>query len=130
MMERSESQQADLEEQAVRITRLLAELDEIKVMHDHTLQELKLERLEKGELVAAVDEMLSLQQEVGAGAPMQLAIEDFRRSLGRPSGLRAPVVGDGKTSRFGVPPPSRIGLVGKSKMMSNIERMGSGRSVD
>lgn len=129
MMERLESQQAELEEQAASISRLLAELDGTKVMHDHALHELKLERLEKGELVAAVDEMLSLQQEVGAGAPMQFAIEDFRRSLSRPSGLGGPVVGDSKISRFGMPPPSRIGLVGKSKMMSNIERMGSGRTA-
>lgn len=126
--QRLEEQKAEIEEQATRISRLVAELDGVKVVYESVLQELKTERMEKGELVAAVDEMLALQQEVGA--PMQGAIEDFRRSLSRPSGLRAPSASESRISRFGAPAPPRVGAGGKSRMMSNIERMGGGRVAE
>ena len=92
-------------------------------------QELEQERAEKGDLVAAVDEMLALQSTDSGPA----AIEDFRKSIQRPSGLRpgVPTFSSGAAeSRIGRGKPAGSGLarpsVGKSKMMSNIERMGGG----
>jgi chromosome segregation ATPase len=130
-------------------------------------EELKQERIEKGELVAAVDEMLALQ--AAATAPLlsssssaakdtisatpvpqqqralSSAVEDLRRSIARPTGLRAPsssstssVNGSTGESRIGIPTPAAASrslsaatagmgsssALGKSRMLANIERMG------
>jgi hypothetical protein len=135
-----------LEEQNVIIERQKAELagreEEIraaKAEFTTVMRDLERERVEKGELVAAVDEMLALQADITtiAGSAAGNAVEDFKKSIGigaaRPSGLKGPGFG-------GIPQPqSRIGAPsglarstsgGKSRMMSNIERMGNGRSLD
>jgi len=117
---------AEVEEQNARAVGLGEEMKTLRGEQLRLLRDLERERVEKGELVAAVDEMLCLQASEGA----QGAIEDFRRSISRPSGLRAPGVSAGHAaeSRIGKTSsglPSRSS-VGKSRMMSQIERMGSG----
>jgi hypothetical protein len=145
--ERREEERKRLEEQAALIERQKAELvgreEELKtarIEYAGVMKELERERIEKGELVAAVDEMLALQADVSMvntnpSAPSQIVEDIMKRSIGagaaRPTGLTRPGFG------FGAPAPSKIGApssglmrpqVGKSRMMSNIERMGSGRS--
>jgi hypothetical protein len=102
---------------------------------------LERERIEKGELVAAVDEMLSLQADMSSLTPAAAttAVEDFKKSIGmgmgRPSGLRGPGFGyqgpaATQQSKIGAPAGlTRSTSGGKSRMMSNIERMG-GRAID
>ena len=115
----SEQYKAELQEQKAKIAGLIEEMSSVKSAHAVLTRDLESERVEKGELVAAVDEMLALQSEVGAPS----AVEDFRKSIGRPSGLKAPGSVESKIGR--VPPPiSRSISGGKSRMMSNIERMG------
>lgn len=111
-----EEQRARIEQQRAQMAGLTEEIHAVRVSHAQLLRELEKERVEKGELVAAVDEMLALQTTEGASA----AVEDFRKSIQRPSGLKMPVVKESKIGR-GVPRASGIG--GRS-MMSKIERMG------
>ncbi|KAF2398265.1 hypothetical protein EJ06DRAFT_583555 [Trichodelitschia bisporula] len=153
--EKREAQRLLAEDQAALIERQKAELvgreTELRAARNEfavLMAELERERVEKGELVAAVDEMLALQadmkaaeqsapQSVASVAPAVAAVDDFRRSVGmntsggagtaRPSGLPGPRFGL-SGSRIGA--PARGGGVGKSRMMSNIERMGSGRAAD
>lgn len=126
-----EEHMATIEQQRAQLAGLSEEMNEVRAQHQQLLRELEQERVEKGELVAAVDEMLTLQSADNGTA----AIEDFRKSLHRPSGLRPPV----PTSSAGA--ESRIGRgaaasglarpsAGKSKIMSNIERMGHGRTAE
>lgn len=130
-LRRLDEQRAELEEQRAKVAGLAGEIRSMRSEHTQLLRELEKERVEKGELVAAVDEMLALQAEVGAPT----AIEDFKKSISRPSGLRGPGfgAGSGTESRIGrVGAPSSLGRSisgGKSRMMSNIERMG-GRAVE
>ena len=122
--QRSNEQKAELEEQKARIAGLLEEMSSVRDTHAQLLIDLESERIEKGELVAAVDEMLALQSEVGAPS----AMEDFRKSINRPpSGLRGPGFGENRIGRV-PPPPARSISSGKSRMMSNIERMGGRRA--
>ncbi|KAK3112016.1 hypothetical protein LTR53_012137 [Teratosphaeriaceae sp. CCFEE 6253] len=128
---------AQLEEHHAALARLEHELDTSRAQQTQLLGELQQERIEKGDLVAAVDEMLALQvpsnadasQGRGSTAAAALSVvQDFRKSisralppLGPPSGLRAPgsrIGGLGAVGRSG------SGGVGKSKLLSNIERMG------
>lgn len=125
----AEKHRAEIEEQSARLVGLNEELRAVKREQSRLMQELEQERLEKGELVAAVDEMLLLQATDGAPA----AIEDFKKSISRPSGLRAPGGGYGSgESRIGRAPLGLPRNNSKSKMMSNIERMGmgNGRNFD
>ncbi|KAK0662426.1 hypothetical protein DIS24_g2035 [Lasiodiplodia hormozganensis] len=158
-LKRLEEQKSEIEEQKTRIAGLAGQIEAVRAERAQLLQELESERREKGELVAAVDEMLALQSEEAATPRQQAVVEDFRRSvasatprgkpdsnsgpsefrssgIGKPSGLRGPGFGFGG----GAAGESRIGRgvgasgVGrsgghgmpKSKMMSNIERMGMG----
>ena len=50
------------------------------------------------------------------------AVEDFRKSISRPSGLRAP--GSAGQSKIGGPRGGAGVGSGKSRLLSNIERMG------
>lgn len=134
-----------LEEQNVLIERQKAELvgreEEIRTAKAEfatLMKDLERERVEKGELVAAVDEMLALQADITTkgGPAAGDAVEDFKKSIGfqgaRPTGLRGPGFGVGQ-SRIGAPAGlgrSTSGGSGKSRMMSNIERMGSGRQME
>jgi hypothetical protein len=96
------------------------------------IAELEKERVEKGELVAAVDEMLLLQTSAAPDANTAAVIEDFRRSISRPAppphasipAFREPPVPAPVQSRIGRGMPRPSGIASKSKMMSNIERMG------
>ncbi|KAL1301759.1 hypothetical protein AAFC00_005957 [Neodothiora populina] len=123
-----DEQMALINEQKAQLAGLAEEMREVQSQHTRLSQELEQERIEKGELVAAVDEMLLLQTTDGAPA----AIEDFRKSIQRPSAPRpsVPAFGaPGAGSRIGKGGPSGLARpsAGKSKMMSNIERMGGGR---
>jgi hypothetical protein len=145
----SAEDRARLEHQAVEIERQKAalagrdeELRSHKAAYATAVAELEKERVEKGELVAAVDEMLALQADMSvlnAAGESQGTVEDvLRKSVAGGaaaqravmSGLRTPGGGAGGFG-FGSSVQSRIGglarPVGKSKMMSNIERMGGAR---
>ncbi|KAK5011964.1 hypothetical protein LTR16_002727 [Cryomyces antarcticus] len=129
-LKRLEEQRAEIQDQKTRLADLADKVQTLKISHTHLLAELEKERVEKGELVAAVDEMLSLQSE--AGVPS--AIGDFCKSISKPSGLRGPGFGGNGESRIGrVGAPSLLGRSvsgGKSRIMSNIERMGGGRPAE
>jgi hypothetical protein len=132
-----------IEEQNALIERQKAELvgreEELRAAREEfaiMMKDLERERIEKGELVAAVDEMLSLQADTSTtSATAGSAVEDFKKSIGiggnRPTGLRGPGFG-APGSRIGAPPTglTRSTSGGKSRMMSNIERMASGRSLE
>lgn len=115
---RFEEQKAEFEEQKARMAGLAEEVRSVKTQHATLLKELEAERVEKGELVAAVDEMLALQSEVGAPA----AVEDFRKSISRPSGLRGPGFGTTE-SRIGKAPG--LNRSTSSSLASSIARMGA-----
>jgi len=135
-----------LEEQNALIERQKAELvgrdEELRAAREEfstLMKDLERERVEKGELVAAVDEMLNLQQDISTVNPAAgTAVDDFKKSIGgiaRPTGLRGP--GFGAQSRIAGPSGgghavslTRSTSGGKSRMMSNIERMASGRNMD
>lgn len=121
---------ATIEEQKAHLARLENEIETSKQQQDALTQELKQERIEKGDLVAAVDEMLALQSEQGPPQAAMTVVEDFRKSIRQPSGLRAPsgLVAPSE-SRIGKAPGGSLsrsvsGGLGKSKMLANIERMG------
>jgi DNA repair exonuclease SbcCD ATPase subunit len=126
---------AQLEEQKAALARIESEMQASQTQQEQLMRELQQERIEKGDLVAAVDEMLALQAEAPptpGGARAMSVVEDFRKSISRPppaSGLRAPGAGAGE-SKIGrsIPTPglnrSGSGPAGKSRMLANIERMG------
>lgn len=123
-----DEQMALIDEQRAQLAGLSEEMREVRQQHARLSRELEQERVEKGELVAAVDEMLLLQTTDGAGP----AIEDFRKSIQRPAATRptmpafgAPAGGASRIGRGGASGLARPSA-GKSKMMSNIERMGGG----
>lgn len=128
-----DEQMALIDEQRAQLAGLTEEIREVRQQHARLSQELEQERVEKGELVAAVDEMLLLQTTDGAGP----AIEDFRKSIQRPASSRPALPAFGAPAAPPATVSSRIGRggasglarpsVGKSKMMSNIERMGGMR---
>ncbi|KAF2814339.1 uncharacterized protein BDZ99DRAFT_460011 [Mytilinidion resinicola] len=122
-LQKLETQQAEIEEQKARLAGLESEIQSVRDNHAQVLKELEAERVEKGELVAAAEQMLSLQMEFQA---QQAAQEEMRRSVGpagagavRPSGLTRPGFAGSGISRS---------TSGKSRIMSNIEKMG-GRSA-
>jgi hypothetical protein len=52
-------------------------------------------------------------------------VEDFRKSISRPSGLKLPGAVESRIGRGGATPGSAArGGAGKSRMLANIERMG------
>lgn len=110
----------------VRLEGLYQELQSVKDDNASLRTELEQERVEKGELVAACDELLALQESATAAAPQPTSggpAENFRSSVQSrlPSGLRAPV-----KSSIGAP-ASRIGGVGAPRSgSSNGSRPGSG----
>ena len=131
-----EEQKVEIEQQRARLVGMVTELESVKGQQVHLLRELENERAEKGELVAAAEEMLGLQHDSSSGAGT--GVDDFRKSISRCSGLRPPTATSSAPSSS---LESRIGRFGgsggatglarpvaglKSKMMSNIERMGGG----
>lgn len=123
---RFEKQRFDLEEQRTRVAGLEREIRSLQQDNSRLRDEVERERVEKGELVAAVDEMLALQAEPSI-------VEDFRKSMSRPSGFKGPKIGAGngesRIGRVGGPGFGRTTSGSKSKMLTNIERMG-GRSLE
>jgi peptidoglycan hydrolase CwlO-like protein len=186
-----ESQRAELESLKAKLAGLHSELQSLRTSHSTLLSDLEAERVEKGELVAAAEQMLSmcgekmgeLQQEdlrrstMGTGTttappsatPKQPAQPDrAMRNTGfladgasasrpnsalgggrpgsamgdrlgtmnerggssgiaKPSGLRAP---GGFGFQGGGPALNRTASGGKSRLLSNIERMGGGRAQE
>lgn len=137
-----------------RIEGLAEEMNSLKRDNDQLRHELDTERVEKGELVAAVEEMISLQSSMPPPPPptvpespaRQLSGTDKRSSLTRPSGLRAPAAS--RPSGIGRPRPESMGssrtgsaqsgrpgsglgmrpgsgLSTRSGIMSSIEKMGA-----
>jgi Fungal Transforming acidic coiled-coil (TACC) proteins len=146
-----------IEEQAALIERQKAELagrdEELRTHqkeYDTVMRDLERERVEKGELVAAVDEMLALQADVSVlgasvsghhqqqqqnGGTSSVAEDLLRKSVGlgaRPSGLARPGFGfAGAQSKIATPSSGLAKpMAGKSRMMSNIERMGGSRMLE
>lgn len=123
---------AQLEEQKAHLARLEHEMLASQQQQEQLVRELQQERIEKGDLVAAVDEMLALQAETNASASQgqvqgaMSMVEDFRKSISRPSGLRPPGGVESKIGRGGMSGIGRGGAPGsgKSRMLANIERMG------
>lgn len=117
-----------IEEQRAQFARLEAEFQSSRQHQEQLERELQQERIEKGDLVAAVDEMLLLQSEQGSKVDVSV-VEEFRKSVSRPasamsSGLRAP--GGGLGSRIGGPGIGRpASSIAKGGMMSRIEKMGA-----
>lgn len=126
---RLETQRIDLDEQKTRVMGLEREIRSLQQDNSKLQDEVERERVEKGELVAAVDEMLALQAEPSI-------VEDFRKSISRPSGFKGPKVGsaagngESRIGRVGGPGFGRTTSSGKSKILTNIERMGGGRSLE
>ncbi|MCJ1301678.1 hypothetical protein MMC08_004479 [Hypocenomyce scalaris] len=135
---------AESQRQEEERARLEAELEGLRRAHEATRGELERERVEKGELVAASEEMLSMlaQSAVVEHAGPAGGIENLRGSVSRASGLKGPGFGLGGESRIGrmhvegrsgsgSGSGSRSGSgIGRSGIMSNIERMGRGRVAE
>jgi chromosome segregation ATPase len=130
-----EEANATIEEQRAHLANLDRQLQVMRNEQTSLISELEKERVEKGELVAAVDEMLLLQTSGATDVDAAAVIEDFRRSISRPAPpphaaipafREAPVASAAPPvqSRIGRGMPRPSGLASKSKMMSNIERMG------
>ncbi|ORY14788.1 hypothetical protein BCR34DRAFT_623181 [Clohesyomyces aquaticus] len=181
-LKRLEAQQSEIENLKAKVAGLQSELSSIRKSHDNLFQELEAERVEKGELVAAAEQMLAMCGEkmedlqakeeefrkstmggappvapspapqrsahartgsalsggrpgsaLGGGRPgsamgerlgaMGGAGEKLSSGIAKPSGLRAP---GGFGYQGGQPNLSRSTSGGKSRIMSNIERMGGG----
>ena len=147
-----EEQKVEIEQQRAKLAGMLTELESVKSQHGNLLRELEIERAEKGELVAAAEEMLGLQHDsaavsssvggAGVSAGAGAGVDEFRRSISRCSGLRAPTTGlsESRIGRAGGGVGMSMSMGGaagstglarpvtglKSRMMSNIERMGGG----
>jgi len=126
-----------------RLEGLSQEMHSIKQDNTNLRSELERERIEKGELVAACDELLALQETAPSQHPsLTTGVENLRGSISRASGLRAPNFSAasapnshanesriGRVDRTrsgsaqGVRPGS--GLSMRSGIMSSIEKMGS-----
>jgi hypothetical protein len=115
-----------------RLDGLTEELKSMKRDNNQLRHELDQERVEKGELVAACDELLALQ-EIGLGnhPAITSGVENLRGSISRASGLRAPNFASGSSNGTGAQPSeSRIGRVDKSRSGSaQGVRPGSGLGV-
>ncbi|KAF2863910.1 hypothetical protein K470DRAFT_209973 [Piedraia hortae CBS 480.64] len=115
----SSALKAELEEHKALLSRLENEIQTSRQQQEQLMSELQQERIEKGDLVAAVDEMLALQAETGSAQGAVEVVEDFRKSISRPSGLKTPGGYQGR-----MPPPGTTSGGNKSRMLANIERMG------
>ncbi len=128
-----------------RVEGLVHEINSIKRDNGELRQELDQERVEKGELISLCDEFLRLGATVEQAQPaVPVAVESFRNSMSRPSGLRAPrptstiitsgtpngqsrIAKMGERTRSGSAQGARpgSGLAMRSGIMSSIEKMGS-----
>lgn len=72
-----EAQKSEIEHLKARLAGLVSELESLRRSHDVVLLELEVERVEKGELVAAAEQMLAM-----CGEKMEeLQQDDFRKSV-------------------------------------------------
>lgn len=140
--EATEELRLQVADEASRARELEASLEglsgEIRSMRADNMelrQELERERVEKGELVAAVDEMLELQNSLSAtttSAAVTHEIENLRGSISRASGLRPPGSAQKKLAYGGTPgEKSRIGRMAPPSSVGSgpsygHERTGSG----
>lgn len=133
-----------LEEHKARALGLAEEVASVKRDNERLIEELEKERIEKGDMVAAVEEMLSLQAGAGAAdGSTSSGLENLRGSISRASGMRPPgfasaAVGSGESRIGRISQPGGQGLsrsrsgsgMGGARsggIMGNIERMGRGR---
>jgi chromosome segregation ATPase len=180
-----EAQRAEIENFKAKLAGLQSELQSLRKSHDTLVEDLEAERIEKGELVAAAEQMLSMcgekmeelqqgqedlrrsrmdtappQPPVQSAPPQQAAMRNTgflaggppsrpgsslsggrpgsamgdrlgamndrpQSGLAKPSGLRAPgglkFQGHTRTTSSGT---------GKSRLLSNIERMGGGKTQE
>lgn len=130
-----------MKEMEAQLKGLSEEVKTVKEDNEQLHRELEQERVEKGELVAACDELLALQEVVSANHPgVTSGVESLRGSISRASGLRAPnftngsaipsadsKVGKYDRSRSGSTQGNRpgSGLSMRSGIMGSIEKMGS-----
>jgi hypothetical protein len=128
-----------------RLKGLSEEVKSVKLDNAQLRRDLEQERIEKGELVAACDELLALQETAPATHPaVTTGVENLRGSISRASGLRAPNFASGASNVTALPSnESRIGKVDRTRsgsaqgprpgsglgmrsgIMSSIEKMGS-----
>ncbi|KAL7779729.1 hypothetical protein CFE70_009745 [Pyrenophora teres f. teres 0-1] len=81
-----EAQRAEIENLKAKLAGLQSELQSLRKSHDSLVEDLEAERIEKGELVAAAEQMLSM-----CGEKMEeLQQEDLRRSQMEPAPPTAP----------------------------------------
>jgi len=81
-----EAQRAEIENLKAKLAGLQSELQSLRKSHDTLVEDLEAERIEKGELVAAAEQMLSM-----CGEKMEeLQQEDLRRSQMAPAPPSAP----------------------------------------
>jgi chromosome segregation ATPase len=176
-LQKLESQRAEIESLKAKLAGLQSELQSLRKSNDNLLVDLEAERVEKGELVAAAEQMLSmcgekmeeLQQDdlrrsridtapptapkkqtppenamrntgflaggptasrpgsaLGGGRPGSALGERGGSGIAKPSGLRAP----GGFGFQGGPTLNRSTSGGKSRLLSNIERMGGGKNQE
>ncbi|KAF2274074.1 uncharacterized protein EI97DRAFT_495548 [Westerdykella ornata] len=173
-----EAYKSTIENLKAKLAGLESELSSLRKSHDGLLQELEAERVEKGELVAAAEQMLALcgekmeeyqQEELrksqmaaprpvahphtnpepmrttgflggapprpgsslsggrpgsGVGERLGAMGAEKQSSIAKPSGLRAPGGFGFSGGAAGAGGLARSGSGGKSRLMSNIERMG------
>lgn len=129
---------AQLGEQQATLARLQSEVETSHAQQEQLMHDLKQERIEKGNLVLAVEEILTLQADAPPSATPRgmraiSVVEDFRKSMSRPPPV-APrsLAGESKIGRS-LPQPQSSSLAhsrnasggaGKSRILANIERMG------
>ena len=177
-----EEQKSQIENLKAKLAGLQSELESLRHSHESVLQDLETERVEKGELVAAAEQMLAMcgekmeeiQQEefrksqappaapkhqrtgsapsadpapsmrstgflaggsaprpgssLSGGRPGSALGGERSTAIGKPSGLRAP--GGFGYSGGGGPALNRSTSGGKSRILSNIERMGGSRGQE
>jgi chromosome segregation ATPase len=187
-----EAQRAEIENLKAKLAGLQSELQSLRTSHDRLVEDLEAERIEKGELVAAAEQMLSMcgekMEELQQGnedlrrstrtAPPQQSLRESTQaappqekamrntgflaggpsrpgsslSTGRPGSAMGDRLGAMNESRSnsipssGLAKPSGLrapgglkfqghartnsGGVGKSRLLSNIERMGGGKTQE
>ncbi|KAI1745113.1 hypothetical protein F4680DRAFT_404336 [Xylaria scruposa] len=140
-----------IKELNAEIQKLDAVITSVKSDNQELRQLLEKERVEKGELVQLAEEMMSMQSfcQVEAPPPSPPAAKpqppppttnNFRSSISRPSGLRAPgsvkkptdsrIGGLGSERKVGGGLRPVSGTGGRSGIMSSIEKMGNYRGRD
>ncbi|ELR07303.1 hypothetical protein GMDG_02483 [Pseudogymnoascus destructans 20631-21] len=112
-----------------RLEGLAQEVQSFKADNAGLREELQQERIEKGELVAACDELLALQEASASvrGPAVNSGVENLRGSISRASGLRAPNYSAGAAGESKIRPPGGgAGAGDRARSGSGQARPGSG----